>query len=280
MIVKFSNVQSTLFLLFIVRFVREEETEASERKLAVEMSSKPQSNKSKVPNQEQGFLVKGYLFGYNVLQVVGWVYILYQLINYYLLQGAEFRASITLWDYTKWTVIVFQNAAFVEIVNAALGLVKSNPVITTFQVFSRMMVVIGVVMATPTGKVSPGLPIALLAWSITEIIRYGYYALNIIKFVPYIVVFLRYTTFIALYPIGVTGELLCFWWAQSYAKTNSVWSVEMPNKWNATFSYFTLLWIVMLLYIPLFPQMYLHMFTQRRKILGGGSSPKSEKKRN
>lgn len=227
---------------------------------------------AKAPAKEQSFLVKAYLFLYNAVEVAGWTYILYQLVNYYLIQGPEFRASITLWDYTSFAVIIFQNAAFVEILNASFGLVKSNPVVTTFQVFSRMMVVVGVVMATPTGKVSPGLPIALLAWSITEIIRYGYYALNIIKVVPHFLVFLRYTLFIALYPIGVTGELLCFWWAQGYAKTNTVWSIEMPNIYNATFSYFTLLWIVMLLYIPLFPQLYMHMFTQRRKILGGGNS--------
>ncbi|EDW75569.1 uncharacterized protein Dwil_GK23928 [Drosophila willistoni] len=222
--------------------------------------------------KEPSAFIKLYLIAYNAVQVGGWSYILYQLINYYILQGAEFRAQITLWDYTRVAVIIFQNAAFVEILNAAFGLVKSNPVVTTFQVFSRMMVVVGVVMATPTGKVSPGLPIALFAWAITEIIRYGYYALNIVKVVPHFVVFLRYTTFIALYPIGVTGELLCFWWAQSYAKEHSVWSVEMPNKWNATFSYFTLLWIVMLGYIPIFPQLYLHMFAQRRKILGGSST--------
>ncbi|XP_030384745.1 very-long-chain (3R)-3-hydroxyacyl-CoA dehydratase hpo-8 [Scaptodrosophila lebanonensis] len=229
-------------------------------------------------NKEPSSLAKIYLFAYNAIQVGGWSYILYQLLNYYVLQGPQFRAQVTLWDYTRVAVIIFQNAAFVEILNAAFGLVKSNPVVTTFQVFSRMMVVVGVVMATPTGKVSPGLPIALFAWAVTEIIRYGYYALNIIKVVPHLVVFLRYTTFIALYPIGVTGELLCFWWAQNYAKEHSVWSVVMPNKWNATFSYFALLWIVMLGYIPIFPQLYLHMFAQRRKILGGGGSGAPKKK--
>ncbi|XP_064535191.1 very-long-chain (3R)-3-hydroxyacyl-CoA dehydratase hpo-8 [Drosophila montana] len=239
------------------------------------MSGKVAGKPSKAASKEPSSLTKLYLFAYNAVQVGGWSYILYQLINYYVLQGPQFRAQITLWDYTRVAVIIFQNAAFVEILNAVFGLVKSNPVVTTFQVFSRMMVVVGVVMATPTGKVSPGLPIALFAWAVTEIIRYGFYALNIIKVVPKIVVFLRYTTFIALYPIGVTGELLCFWWAQRYAKEHSVWSLEMPNKWNATFSYYALLWIVMLGYIPIFPQLYLHMFALRRKILGGDAKKKA-----
>lgn len=239
------------------------------------MSAKTAAKPIKTASKEPSSLTKIYLFAYNAIQVGGWSYILYQLINYYVLEGPQFRAQVTLWDYTRLAVIIFQNAAFVEILNAVFGLVKSNPVVTTFQVFSRMMVVVGVVMATPTGKVSPGLPIALFAWSITEIIRYGFYALNIIKVVPKFVVFLRYTTFIALYPIGVTGELLCFWWAQRYARENSVWSLEMPNKLNATFSYYALLWIVMLGYIPIFPQLYMHMFTLRRKILSGDSKKKA-----
>ena len=137
------------------------------------------------------------------------------------------------------------------------------------------MVVCGVVMATPTGKESPGLPLAILAWAITEIIRYGYYAFNLLGSVPSIIVFLRYTTFIVLYPIGVTGELLCFYWAQDYVKSHKIWTTEMPNKFNFTFSYFYFLWFVMLLYIPLFPQMYLHMFAQRKKVLG---TPKDSQK--
>jgi len=213
---------------------------------------------------KQNLLTKLYLLGYNGIQVAGWSYILYQLYVYYLV-GVP---NQSLWNYIGWSVIIFQNAAVLEILNASCGFVKSNPILTTFQVFSRVMVVCGVVMATPDAKESPGLPLALLAWSITEIIRYGYYALNIVNMVPYILIWLRYTTFIALYPIGVTGELLCFYWAQNYAKNNSVWSVNMPNKYNATFSYFYLLWIVMVSYIPIFPQLYLHMFAQRKKFVG------------
>ncbi|CRK98938.1 CLUMA_CG011943, isoform A [Clunio marinus] len=209
-----------------------------------------------------------YLVLYNVVMVVGWSYMLYQLIAYYTIHRGTTQ---TLWEFICWTVIIFQNAAVLEIFHVAIGIVKSNLVITTMQVLSRVMVVCGVVLATPTGKVSPGLPLALLAWSVTEIIRYSYYAFNLLGSVPHILVYLRYTTFIALYPIGVTGELLCFYWAQSHVRETKQWSVEMPNKINFTFSYFYFLWAVMLSYIPLFPQMYLHMFGQRKKILGGRS---------
>jgi very-long-chain (3R)-3-hydroxyacyl-CoA dehydratase len=212
--------------------------------------------------------VKFYLILYNVVQTLGWSYMLFQLIAFYTFDKQD--PKVSLWDYIKWTVIIFQNAALLEIFHAAFGLVKSNVVITTFQVFSRVMVVCGVVWATPTGQISPGLPLALLAWCITEIIRYSMYALSLLNSVPKFLVFCRYTFFIALYPIGVTGELLCFYWAQSYVRETKLWSIEMPNSWNFTFSYFYFLWIVMASYPPIFPYLYLHMFSQRKKILGGG----------
>ena len=60
----------------------------------------------------------------------------------------------------------------------------------------------------------------------------------------------RYTFFTVLYPVGVTGELLCLYAAQSYVASKKLWSVEMPNKLNFTFSYHCILLFTMLLYIP------------------------------
>lgn len=216
--------------------------------------------KSKKPSA----LSKFYLASYNLGQTLGWSYILYQIIQHYINPSRE-----TLWDKTELAVIIFQNAAVLEILHAATGLVPSNVIITTFQVFSRVMVV-GVILATPYkyAAASPGLPLALLAWSITEIIRYFYYFAHLVNFVPHILVWLRYTMFIILYPIGVTGELLCFYAAVQYSNANpDSWSYVLPNKWNFTFSYLYILITVMLAYIPLFPRLYMHMFVQRRKIL-------------
>ena len=60
----------------------------------------------------------------------------------------------------------------------------------------------------------------------------------------------RYTFFIALYPIGVTGELLCFYAAQAFVANKKLWTLEMPNKLNFTFSYHYFLLFMMFLYIP------------------------------
>lgn len=224
--------------------------------------------KSKKPSA----LSKLYLASYNLIQTLGWSYLLYQIIQYYI----QPSSGSTLWDKTKLPVVVFQNAALLEIMHAATGLIPSNVMVTTSQIFSRVMLV-GIILATPEtyAAASLGLPLALIAWSITEIIRYSYYFLNLIGTVPYALIWLRYTAFIVLYVLGVTGELLCYYAAVQYASANpDAWSYTLPNKWNFTFSYLYLLITVLLLYIPGFPPLYLHMFAQRRKVLNSSATAK------
>ncbi|XP_018571299.1 very-long-chain (3R)-3-hydroxyacyl-CoA dehydratase 2 [Anoplophora glabripennis] len=227
------------------------------------------ANKNVKSNEAKGQskAVEIYLIAYNAIQTLGWSYLLYQLISFYLLSNT----TKSLYNTVKCTVIIFQNAAVLEVVHAAMGMVKSNPVLTAFQVASRVIVVCGVLMATEAPRESIGLTCALTAWSITEIIRYATYTLNLLNIVPYVLKWLRYTLFIGLYPLGVTGELLCIYASQREVGDNQLYSVKMPNAYNFIFSYQHLLWFIMLLYIPLFPQLYLHMLSQRRKVLGATS---------
>lgn len=60
----------------------------------------------------------------------------------------------------------------------------------------------------------------------------------------------RYTTFIILYPIGVTGELLCIYAAQKEVGETKIFTIEMPNAVNFIFDYQKFLWILMFLYVP------------------------------
>ncbi|XP_043264187.1 very-long-chain (3R)-3-hydroxyacyl-CoA dehydratase hpo-8 [Colletes gigas] len=213
-----------------------------------------------------------YLKVYNIVQVFGWCYILYKL-----LQNNLFSIEpVDLWQNVKWPVVIFQYAALLEILHAIAGLVKSNPSLTAFQVLSRVVIVV-ILLATPDNYAASsfGVPLAILAWSITEVIRYLYYFTNLIEFVPYVLTWLRYTLFIALYPIGVSGELLCVYAAVNYAKSHpQSFDYVFPSSWN--FIYYYILVFIMLIYIPVFPMLYLHMVAQRRKILGGGAPKKAQ----
>jgi len=65
----------------------------------------------------------------------------------------------------------------------------------------------------------------LLAWSTTEVIRYSFYAFTLLGHVPYQLLWLRYTTFYLLYPIGAASEAL-----GAYA------TLPVSSEWN-TFDY-------------------------------------------
>lgn len=99
-----------------------------------------------------------------------------------------------------------------QILHAATNIVPSNVLITLFQVFSRVLVVCGVLLATPTGPTSPGLPLALVAWSITEVIRYLYYALNLLGTVPYLLVWCRWVTQTVMMLVSLTASCLLSQW--------------------------------------------------------------------
>lgn len=60
----------------------------------------------------------------------------------------------------------------------------------------------------------------------------------------------RYTFFYILYPVGVSGELLVYWTSLGYVGRTKMWSIEMPNKLNFSFSLWTAIFLIMLVYIP------------------------------
>lgn len=207
-----------------------------------------------------------YLILYNVVQFVGWLAMALTIVKLSV-QGTFPQG---LFERVETLLYIFQTLAFLEVVHAALGFVKSNVILTLFQVMSRVFLVWGVAYLVAEVRHSLGIVITLCAWSLVETIRYLYYACNLLDFVPYWLTWCRYSFFIVLYPLGVTGELLSAYTALQYVKKSGIMSVSLPNAANISFNYYYALIIIMLTYIPIFPQLYMHMFSQRKKLLGGG----------
>lgn len=46
----------------------------------------------------------------------------------------------------------------------------------------------------------------MLAWSITEVVRYSFYACSLLGYEPPLLLYLRYTLFYVLYPLGAGSE--------------------------------------------------------------------------
>ncbi|KTF72196.1 hypothetical protein cypCar_00031719 [Cyprinus carpio] len=194
-----------------------------------------------------GTLATAYLVIYNVVMTAGWLVIAVGLVRAYLARGSYHGLYYSIEKPLKY----FQTGALLEILHCAVGIVPSSVVLTGFQVQSEDSVLLFVV-----------------AWTVTEIIRYSFYTFSLLNHLPYLIKWARYTFFFVLYPMGVAGELLTIYAALPYVQKTGLYSITLPNNYNFSFDYHTFLILVMISYIPLFPQLYFHMIRQRKKVLG------------
>lgn len=210
-----------------------------------------------------------YLIFFNVFLSIGWLIVLVQAVHHFINEGHR-----GLWESTSDVLKIFQTLAIFEVVHSAVGLVPSKVGVVFPQVLSRLVTLWPILYTFKESQSSLGYPLLLIAWSLTEVVRYAFYFLNILDRVPYIITFLRYTMFIVLYPIGITGELLCMYAALPRAAKTGVYSITMPNTVNVTFDFYYAIIIFGVMYLPVFPMLYTHMLAQRRKVLGGGHKKK------
>jgi very-long-chain (3R)-3-hydroxyacyl-CoA dehydratase len=88
------------------------------------------------------------------------------------------------------------------------GVVRAPILTTGMQVASRLLLVWPVVNVFPSLATSPAYSSMLVAWSVTEVIRYSFFVLSLSGFQPAFATWLRYNTFFVLYPMGISSE--CF----------------------------------------------------------------------
>lgn len=208
-------------------------------------------------------MFRAYLLLYNVAMAAGWTSIGWAALREVMNKGDlkyVFRA-------TEKSLFIFQTAALLEVIHPILGLVKTSVILTLFQVASRLFLIWGVLSPVPKTQNSWGFIMLLAAWTITEIIRYSYYAFNQLSLSPYVLTYLRYTLFIILYPLGVTGEIMSIIRALPIVKDSDLYSWGLPNSWNISFNYYYILITCLPCYVVIFPQLYSHMFRQRSKVL-------------
>ncbi|KAG7463899.1 hypothetical protein MATL_G00181510 [Megalops atlanticus] len=211
-----------------------------------------------------GALATAYLVIYNVIMTAGWLVIAVGLVRAYLAKGSYHGLYYSIEKPLKF----FQTGALLEILHCAVGIVPSSVVLTGFQVMSRVFLTWAVTHSVREVQNEDSVLLFVVAWTITEIIRYSFYTFSLLNHLPYLIKWARYTLFIVLYPMGVTGELLTIYAALPYVQKTGLYSVTLPNKYNFSFDYHTFLILTMVSYIPLFPQLYFHMMRQRKKVLG------------
>ena len=88
------------------------------------------------------------------------------------------------------------------------GLVRAPIFTTLMQVVSRIVLVWGICHPFPSVPAnSLFYSSMLIAWSLTEVVRYGYFVFALNGFIPGILTWLRYNMFFVLYPLGISSEM-------------------------------------------------------------------------
>ncbi|KAL1917294.1 uncharacterized protein VTP21DRAFT_4950 [Calcarisporiella thermophila] len=215
-------------------------------------------------SNEPGLPVKIYLILYNALNYFGWAYVLFLTV----------KSLVNTGDYTKTydaigkPLLVVQSVMALEIFHSLFGLVRSPVMTTIIQVFSRLFLVWAVVDQFPFPEIREhwAYSTMAIAWAITEVVRYAYYALGLIGSQPGFLVWCRYTFFYILYPLGAGSEAALIKFSLPFAKSIS------PLLY---YGYI----LILFTYIPGFYTMYSHMIRQRRKYVKGGSKGATEASR-
>ncbi|KAG6019051.1 hypothetical protein E4U41_003429 [Claviceps citrina] len=195
-------------------------------------------------------LKRGYLILYNFASAVAWSVVLGRTIGLLYLGGPS-AVYPGVGEWTKWT----QSAAVMEVLHSLLGIVRAPPATTAMQVSSRLLLVWPIVNTWPFLARSPLYASMLTAWSVTEVIRYSYFALSLSGALPAALTRLRYSTFYVLYPLGIVSEC-----ALVYAATGP--AGERAGGLGAG-----VLYAVLAVYVPGSYILFTHMMKQRGKVM-------------
>ena len=203
-----------------------------------------------------------YLILYNFLQLCGWSCFFFRVTNYLI----NSKSLQEIYSNSHLILECCQYGAFLEIIHSIIGLVKSSIFATSIQIIGRIIIVL--ILQFFESAVSKGYFLIYFAWSMVEIVRYTYYIMNLLqkdffKFnIPYILIWCRYSFFVVLYPIGVSGEMITVWNAK---KDFNKYILYQTDKY--TFSAADLIYPIWIFYIPALIYLYGYLFKQRKKVL-------------
>lgn len=231
-------------------------------------------------NRSSSLVTFVYLLGYNILSVVLWSSILVRSLVHVIADNPQTLHG-SIGKFTAYT----QTLAVLEVAHVLLGILRGSLVTTVIQISSRLLlvwIICGEDFDAPTR--SAAYASMVLAWSVTEVVRYSFYARG--TYSSYYsasassasasassfsfsegenegekdwLKWLRYNTFWILYPIGAGSEAWCIY--RTLPELAGIW------YWLAV--------AVLCIYPPGLANQYSHMIKQRKR---GNSHAKSKGK--
>jgi len=189
-----------------------------------------------------------YLSAYNTFALIAWLFYVSMVAGRGFVLDANSRMMLN----------IAQGVALLEVFHAAMGWAGGSWWLTALQVASRILVVVLMNLLPLEGLSSRigfyGTIMVSVAWGLTEVVRYAYYRQNLRGVTPTLLEWARYSLFIVLYPLGVTGEFVIMY---TFLDSKGIGI----NALTIAFG------VIALLYAVFFPKLYGYMWSQRRKKL-------------
>lgn len=210
------------------------------------------------------FIRTFYLVLYNLLQAGLYIYITSVLLSRLVfLRTGAFPVA---YDAVSDVLASCQLAAFLEVVHPLIGIVKTGVMAPFMQVFGRNLVLFLVVVPNEELHKQATVFGLFFVWSLIEVIRYPFYASQVlgIKIEP--LIWLRYTMWIPLYPLGILFEGTLIWQAIPLLDKSERFSVNLPNVLNFgfSFSWFLRVYLVFLVAGGCYMMKHMYILRQRR----------------
>ncbi|XP_039773741.1 very-long-chain (3R)-3-hydroxyacyl-CoA dehydratase PASTICCINO 2A-like [Panicum virgatum] len=204
-----------------------------------------------------------YLAVYNWIVFAGWAQVLYYTILALWESGHE-----DVYGAVERPLQFAQTAAIMEILHGLVGLVRSPVSATLPQIGSRLFLTWGILWSFPETRSNILVTSLVISWSITEIIRYSFFGMKeIFGFAPSWLLWLRYSTFMVLYPTGISSEVGLIFAALPHMMASQRYCLRLPNKWNFSYDYSYTSILALAVYIPGSPHMFKYMLSQCKKAL-------------
>lgn len=207
-----------------------------------------------------------YLIIYSLMQAGLFLYIVFVLLSRLFFHGTD--AFADAYDAVSDVLASCQLAAILEVINPILGIVKTGVVAPFMQVFGRNMVLFLVVVAHKELHQQAVVYGLFLVWSLIEVVRYPFYASQVINKRIEPLIWLRYTMWIPLYPLGIFFEGTLVWRAIPLLEKSERFSIRLPNAFNFSFSFAWFLRVYLVLLIAGGWYMMKHMYILRRRRYG------------
>lgn len=212
-------------------------------------------------------LKKVYLIFYNLCQFVGFTYIVTVMTIRYFRDGPSSMEGT--YEAVGGAMKFCQLMQFLEVMHPLFGYTKGGVLTPLIQVLGRNIILFCMIEAEPRMWGKPVVFYLFLVWNLVELVRYPYYISQLFKIHFGFLVWLRYTMWIPLYPLGFLCEGVVILRDIPYFEETQRFTVSLPNSLNFSFHFPTVMRIYLLIFF--FPAMYVmmsHMYKVRVKKLG------------